>query len=173
MDTVLEILKYTLPALIVFLTAYLVLRQMFKSQEKERKMEVVLENQRLITPVKLQAYERLVLFLERISLESLIIRVNRPGMTVQQLHQEMLAAIRAEYEHNLSQQIYISPPAWEVVKNARANMLKIINTMYEKFKPEDPALEYSKNLMEELVEMEKQPTQAAIEYLKAEVNRVF
>ena len=173
MDTVLEILKYTLPALIVFFTVYVVLRQMFKSQENERKLEVVLENQRLITPVKLQAYERLVLFLERISLESLIMRINRPGMTVQLLHQEMLAAIRAEYEHNLSQQIYISAPAWEVVKNARANMLKIINTMYEKFKPGDPALEYSKSLMEELVDMEKQPTQAAIEYLKGEVKRVF
>ena len=173
MDTVLEILKYTLPSLIVFLAVWLVLREMFKSQDKERKMAVVLENQRLITPVRLQAYERLTLFLERISLESLIMRVNRPGMTVQQLHQEMLTAIRLEYEHNLSQQLYISPTAWEVIKNARANMLKIINTLYEKFKPDAPALEYSKSLIEELMDMEKQPTQAALDYLKAEVNRIF
>ncbi|HHJ09675.1 MAG TPA: hypothetical protein ENK25_02135 [Bacteroidetes bacterium] len=173
MDTLLEILKYTLPALIVFLAVYFVLREMVRSQDKEHKMEIILENQRLITPVKLQAYERLILFLERISLESLIMRVNRPGMTTQQLHREMLQAIRSEYEHNLSQQLYISPNAWEVIKNARANMLKIINTMYEKFKPDAPALEYSKSLMEELMEMEKQPTQAAIEFLKAEVNRIF
>ncbi|MCD6202442.1 MAG: hypothetical protein J7K46_11610 [Bacteroidales bacterium] len=173
MDTLLEILKYTLPALIVFLAAYFVLREMVRSQDKAHKMDIILENQRLITPVKLQAYERLILFLERISLESLIMRVNRPGMTAQQLHQEMLQAIRSEYEHNLSQQLYISANGWEVIKNARANMLKIINTMYEKFKPDAPALEYSKSLMEELMEMEKQPTQAAIEFLKTEVNRIF
>ncbi len=173
MHDTLEILKYTLPALVVFLAVYLVLARMFKSQENQQKMEVVLENQRLITPVKLQAYERLILFLERISLESLIMRVNRPGMTVQQLHHEMLASIRSEYEHNLSQQLYISPAAWEVVKNARANMLKLINITSGKFKPEDSALNYSKSLMEELIEVEKQPTQAAIDFLKAEVARVF
>ncbi len=173
MDTALEILKYTLPSLIVFLAVYFVLREMIKSQNEDRRRDIILENQRLITPVKLQAYERLILFLERISLESLIMRINRPGMTTRELHQEMLAAIRSEYEHNLSQQLYISPNAWEVIKNARANMLKIINTIYEKFKPDAPALEYSQSLMEALVDMEKQPTQAAIDFLKAEVNRIF
>ncbi len=173
MKELLEILKYTLPSLIVFLAAYYVLRSLLRTQEDQRKMEVVLENQRLITPVRLQAYERLILFLERISPESLVMRLNRAGLTVQQLHQEMLTAIRNEYEHNLSQQLYISPAAWEVIRNARGQILKLINTTFEEFKPDDPALEYSRRLFEKLVDIDKLPTQIAIDYLKNEVNRLF
>lgn len=173
MKEALEILKYTLPSLIVFLAVYYVLRAMFRAEEDKRKMEVVLENQKLITPVRLQAYERLILFLERISPESLIMRLNRPGLTVQQLHQEMLTTIRNEYEHNLSQQLYISAAAWEVIRNARGQILKLINTTFEEFKPDDPALEYSRRLFEKLVDIDKLPTQIAIDYLKNEVNRLF
>ncbi|NOY37920.1 MAG: hypothetical protein GXO83_10140 [Chlorobi bacterium] len=169
----LDLLKYILPSLVVFLTAYYVLRSMIRSQDARLKTEIVLGNQRIITPIRLQAYERMVLFLERISLESLIMRLNKPGMTVQQLHQLMLQTIRQEYDHNLSQQVYISPSAWEVIKNARGNILKIINTNFEKFKPDTPAIEFSRQLMEQLVEVEKQPTQTAIEYLKAEIRKLF
>jgi len=173
MKELLEILKYTLPSLIVFLAAYYVLRSLLRTQEDQRKMEVVLENQRLITPVRLQAYERLILFLERISPESLVMRLNRPGLTVQQLHQEMLTAIRNEYEHNLSQQLYISPAAWEVIRNARGQILKLINTTFEEFKADDAAVEYSRRIFEKLVDIVKLPTQIAIDYLKNEVNRLF
>ena len=173
MKELLEILKYTLPSLIVFLAAYYVLRSLLRTQEDQRKMEVVLENQRLITPVRLQAYERLILFLERISPESLVMRLNRPGLTVQQLHQEMLTAIRNEYEHNLSQQLYISPAAWEVIRNARGQILKLINTTFEEFKADDAAVEYSRRIFEKLVDIGKLPTQIAIDYLKNEVNRLF
>ena len=173
MKEFLEILKYTLPSLIVFLAVYYVLRSILRTQEDQRKMEVVLENQRLITPVRLQAYERLVLFLERISPESLIMRLNRPGITVQQLHQEMLTTIRNEYEHNLSQQLYITPSAWEVIRNAQGQILKLVNTTFEEFKPDDAALNFSKRLFEKLVDIEKMPTQIAIDYLKNEVNKFF
>lgn len=169
----LEILKYILPALIVFITAYYVLRSMIKAQDARLKTELVLGNQKIITPLRLQAYERMVLFLERISLESLIMRLNKPGMTVGQLHQLMLQTIRQEYEHNLSQQIYLSPQAWEVIRNARENILKIVHTHFEKVKPDKPAIEFSRILMEQLVEAENQPTQVAIAYLKGEINRLF
>jgi hypothetical protein len=173
MKELLEILKYTLPSLIVFLAAYYVLRSLLRTQEDQRKMEVVLENQRLITPVRLQAYERLILFLERISPESLVMRLNRPGLTVQQLHQEMLTAIRNEYEHNLSQQLYISPAAWEVIRNARGQILKLINTTFEEFKADDAAVEYSRRIFEKLVDIEKLPTPIPFDYLMNLVNSLF
>ena len=173
MKEFLEILKYILPSLVVFLAVWYVLRSMFRAQEDQRKMEVVLENQKLITPVRLQAYERLILFLERISPESLVMRLNRPGLTLQQLHQETLTTIRNEYEHNLSQQLYVSSAAWEVIRNARGQILKLINTTFEEFKPDASALDFSKRLFEKLVDIEKLPTQTAIEYLKNEVNKIF
>ncbi len=94
-----------------------------------------MQNSRTVTPIKLQAYERIVLFLERISLESLLLRVSSPDMSASQLHTALLNAIRNEFEHNLSQQIYMSPQAWEVVSNASSNMIKIINSEAEKMPP--------------------------------------
>lgn len=170
---ILEILKYTLPALIVLITAYLLIKMMIKNDSDRRKKEIILQNQKTITPLRLQAYERAVLLLERISPDSLILRVNKQGMTSQKLQQEMLSAIRAEFEHNLSQQIYMSPQAWEVMKNAKINTVKLINTTASEEKPNSPAIEFSTHLLEKVMDMEKSPTQAAIEFIKQEFNTLF
>ena len=170
---VLEILKYTVPALIVFFTTFVIMRQMIMKEQAREKLELVLQNQKPITPIRLQAYERLTLFLERITPHSLIMRVNKPGMTCAQLHQGLLQAIRAEYEHNMSQQVYISTKAWEVVKNARSGVIKLVNTSAEKFKPDEPALKLSTLILERSMEVEKHPTQVAIEFLKSELSEIF
>jgi len=171
MEDFLDILKITIPALIVFLTAWLVLRKMIQNDQDKRRQELILQNSRTIVPIKLQAYERIVLFLERTSLESLLVRVNSPGMTVAQLHSALLATIRSEFEHNLSQQIYMSQQAWEVVKNARSNTIKIINTEFEKIPSTATGLEFSKQLLERVMELEKEPTRTAIEFIKSEIAR--
>ena len=169
MEILADILKITLPALIVFLTAWLVLQTMIKNDHNKRKQELILQNSRTVTPIKLQAYERIVLFLERISLESLLLRVSVQDMTAQQLHSAMLNAIRSEFEHNLSQQIYMSQQAWEVVRNARSNMIKIINSEVEKMPANSTGMSLSKQLLEKIMELDKEPTRAAIDYVKNEI----
>lgn len=169
----LEILKYTLPALIVFLTSVFVLREMIKRDQAKNKFEVLMQNQKTITPVRLQAYERLVLFLERITPDSLILRASKPEMNALQLHQAILLAIRAEYEHNMSQQVYITPRAWEIVKNARSGVSKLINTSFDAVKPDDPAIKLSKLILERSMQVEKHPTQIAIDFLKAEIGEII
>jgi hypothetical protein len=173
MEALTDILKITLPALIVFLTAWILLRNMIKNSEDKRRYEMMMHNSKTVTPIKLQAYERIVLFLERISLESLLVRVSSPDMNAQQLHSALLTTIRSEFEHNLSQQIYMSQQAWEVVRNARSNTIKIINSEAEKLKPEASGMLLSKQLLEKIMEMEKEPTRAAIDYVKAEITRLM
>ena len=173
MEILADILKITLPALIVFFTAWLVLQNMIKNDQDKRKQELILQNSRTITPIKLQAYERIILFLERISLESLLIRVSAPDMSANQLHSAMLLTIRSEFEHNLSQQIYMSQQAWEIVRNARSNMIKIINSESEKLPPDSPAMALSKKLLEKIMELEQEPTRAAIDFVKAEIGRMI
>jgi len=170
---ILEILKYTIPAIIVFLTAYLILQQSLKKEKERGKFEIVLQNQKIALPIRLQAYERLTLFLERITPDSLLIRTNQPGMTSAQLHHDMLKTIRAEYEHNLSQQIYVSHEAWELVKNARAGVIKLINSSADKIKPTEPAAKLSNLIFERIMEVEKHPTQIAVNYLKEELSKVI
>ena len=173
MDMLADILKITIPALIVFFTAWILLRNMIRNDQDKRRQELILQNTRTVTPIKLQAYERIVLFLERISLESLLVRVSTPDMTANQLHTAMLNAIRSEFEHNLSQQVYMSQPAWEVVRNARSNMIKIINSEVEKLPPDSSALSLSKKLLEKIMELEQEPTRAAIDYVKNEIGRMI
>ena len=173
MENFYDILKITIPALIVFFTAWVLLRNMIKNSENKRRYELILQNSRTITPVKLQAYERIVLFLERISLESLLVRVSTSDMTASQLHSALLKTIRSEFEHNLSQQIYMSLQAWEVVRNARSNMIKIINSEVEKLPENSSGMVLSKQLLEKIMEMDKEPTRAAIDYVKAEIARII
>jgi hypothetical protein len=173
MEIAADILKITIPALLVMLTAWLVLRNLLKNDQEKRRQEIILQNSRTVTPIRLQAYERIILFLERISLESLIVRVSTSEMSANQLHSAMLAAIRSEFEHNLSQQIYMSPRAWEVVRNARSNMIKIINSEAEKMPANSNAMALSKKLLERIMELEKEPTRAAIDYLKGEIARLI
>jgi hypothetical protein len=173
MEILPDILKITIPALIVFFTAWLILDKTIKNDQDKRRQEIILQNSRTITPIKLQAYERIVLFLERISLESLIVRVSTSDMKATQLHSALLSTIRSEFEHNLSQQIYMSPQAWEVVRNARSSTIKIINTEAESMPVNAPAMVLSKQLLEKIMELDKEPTRVAIDYLKGEISRMI
>ncbi len=173
MYELLEILKYTIPALVVFATAYFIIKSFIENEQKKKLLDLRSGDQKLIMPIRLQAYERLTLFLERISAESIIMRVQKPEMLSKQLQAEILSTIRAEFEHNLSQQIYISSNAWEVIKSAKENMIKLINTAGDKIKPDAPALELSRAILEMVVEAEKSPTTIAVEFLKKEIKQFY
>ena len=94
-------------------------------------------------------------------------------MNAGQLQSALLSAIRSEFEHNLSQQIYMTPQAWEVVKNARSNVIKLINSESERINPEAQSIELSKQLLSKVMELEKEPTRVAIDFLKSEVARML
>jgi hypothetical protein len=173
MEYIMDIIKITVPALLVFLTAWILLRNMIRNDQEKRRQEIILQNTRIVTPIKLQAYERIILFLERISMESLLVRVSTSEITVSQLQTALLTTIRSEFEHNLSQQIYMSPQAWEVVKNARSNTIKIVNGESERIKGDAPGIELSRLLLTRVMEIEKEPTRVAIDYLKDEIGRMI
>jgi len=173
MADILEILKYILPSLIVFLTVFYFLKKYFENEDKKRNHQTLLKNKDIITPLRLQAYERIILFLERISPESLIIRVNKPGFTSKELHTELINTIRVEWEHNLSQQLYISHKSWEVVKNARANVIQLINIATDKAKGDSQSMNLGKEILSSLMTQEKNHTGDAIKIIKEEMNRIF
>ncbi len=168
-----QILLVTIPTVVVAVTAILVIRQMLKKDLEAKKIQIVLENQKTITPLRLQAYERIILFLERISPNSVIIRLQTPNMTVQELHRQMLITIRAEFEHNLSQQLYVSSEAWEATRNAKERTIQMLNMCLQGLNSMDNAMVYSQAVFEKLIEIEKSPTQEALELLKKEVRNLF
>lgn len=171
MKNIYDILLMSIPALIVLITAWVLLKNLMTNDQDKRRQEIVLQNTKTIAPIKLHAYERLVLFLERISLESLLVRVSSPEMSAAQLHSALLTSIRSEFEHNLSQQIYMSPQSWEIIRNARSSTIKMINSEFEKLPANAPGMALSKLLLESVMQMEKEPTRVAIEFIKAEIAR--
>lgn len=173
MNELLEILKYTIPALIVFITAFLLLRLFFKNEEKRRKYELSLNYKETILPLRLQAYERLILFLERISPDSLVMRLSRSDLTVLQMQNELLTSIRSEFEHNLAQQTYISSSAWEMVKAAKNSVIKLVNESAADFKAEAKGINLSKSIIENEMQLKNSPVYAALEFLKKEVRELF
>jgi len=173
MNQALEILKYVLPSLVVFATTFYLVRKYFGDEEKKRRQELYIINRNLTGPLRLQAYERLILFLERISPESLIMRVNKSGFTCQQLQSELINAIRSEFEHNLSQQLYVSPGAWEMLKIARGRTIQLINMTAESMQKDSPSFNLSKAILESIVDQEKAPATDAINFIKKEFSQLL
>ncbi len=173
MDTFWEVLKIILPAVLVLIAVYYVLKQFFANEAKKRQLEVRKENANLVTPVRLQAYERLVLFMERINPESLILRVHKDGLSAKEFHVRLLKTIRDEYEHNITQQMYVSNGAWNMVTNAKNNIVKLCNIALHDGEPTDSSLQMSRRMVDAVEKADGLPTNTAISYLKDEVKRLF
>ncbi len=173
----LEILKYTLPSLLVFLTAYFLLKQMFEKQ-KER-FEAELENERfkanakILTPLSIQAYERLVLFIERISPANLILRQKVQNFSAFQFQTHLIQAVREEFEHNFSQQLYVSNKAWEQVINTKEELVRIINTAASNLKSDDSSAKLGELIIKYEQALDKPLIKSAIETLKKEMQNSF
>ncbi|MCF8226338.1 MAG: hypothetical protein K9J30_10725 [Bacteroidales bacterium] len=173
MEVLLDILKYTIPALVVFLTVYFFLRSWLKQEDRRRRHEFNMHIQDELLPIRLQAYERIILFMERIAPESILLRLNKKGMNAAQLQAELQSTIRHEYDHNLTQQTYVSTEAWQHVQVAKNLILKIINDSAEQLKENASGATLGKLILENIMELKTPPSQAAIEFLKKEVNELF
>ena len=166
-----ERLKIVLPALIVFVTAYFLFRNMLENDRRRREFEFRVLQTKEMTPIKLQAYERLTLLLERISPESMLIRHTPQDLTVGQYHQVLLTAIRQEYEHNLSQQIYVSAVLWQSIRGAKEKLIVVINRSAEELDQQSAAYELGKKIFSNYLEEDPAPVALALSDLKKEVRK--
>lgn len=126
MENFLEILKYSVPALIVFATVFYLFRNFLNQQYQLEALKHRQTQGKEIIPLKLQAYERLIMLCERISLDNLAYRLVHPDMGVSELRSAMLIAIQQEYEHNITQQVYVSESLWKIIQLAKDQMQAVI-----------------------------------------------
>lgn len=169
----LDILKYILPSVVVFFTAYFLLKNQSDEALAKLRLDMQRQNQQTITPIKLQAYERMVLFLERISPQQLIMTHNQGGLSARALKHLMVQAVMQEYNYNLSQQIYISPQAWTLIRIVKEQVLAMINETADQMPETATATDLSKQLIARLMQQGDQPTEKAINFIKAEVGLYF
>ena len=167
----LDITLYLIPAAGVIAVVYVVLKQYFDHQQKAVEQEWKVKKERNYLPMQVQAYERLILFLERIHPERLVFRINKPGMSARMLQAEIFKVVREEFDHNLTQQLYISSQAWSLVKNAKDESLNILKHAAERVDKNADSFAFSAAILETVEKLERLPSDIAIDALKAEYRK--
>ncbi len=173
MEDFLAVLGYSIPLLLVLVAG--IWGMYFYSKEKKRSdMEKLrLSNSSSVLKIRLQAYERLVLFLERISPQQIATRHQHQGISAIELQHILVDNIRDEYEHNLVQQIYVSEEAWSQINQARLWVLKLVNESDEALDKNASANELAIKIVSGEMIAEKNNLSLAIKFLKSEVRELF
>ena len=127
--------------LLLMVAALVILLRLSKMKDAElrngKAMELKVQALKIIMPLKVQAYERFLLYLERVQLPQLVKRIYTPGMEKGALHLLLLQNVREEFEHNLAQQLYVSDSTWKAVVNAKEELVNQINTTFEQLNDEE------------------------------------
>jgi len=173
MNDFLDILKYILPSLVVFGASYYVMKLFIENESRQRMLKIKMENAKLITPIRLQAYERIILYLERITPSNLVMRLYKKDLSAIEFQSMLIQTIRDEYEHNLSQQIYVSETSWDMVKNAKEEVVKLINTSASSVDSSSSSTDLSHAIIQSALNMNVMPTQNAIKVVKKEIGKAF
>jgi hypothetical protein len=173
MDALIEFIKILVPASVVLYAAYLLVRTFVQKEIELKKLEVRSRSIETVLPNRLQAYERMVLFLERMSPQNLLVRLSTTGMPSREFHQLLLSEIRNEYNHNVSQQVYISEEVWVLIKNAKEDLIVSINDAASEMTLESTSLDLSKKIFEKSINKQLDPLGHALVELKKEIQRTF
>ncbi len=136
-------------------------------------LQIGLKNKELVTPVRLQAYERIVLLLERIEPSKVVLRNVTIGQTAAQLQQTITRNINDEFDHNLSQQLYISSQTWDLIKRAHQSILAFVNEAATKVEADAPASDLAKLLLQDEDAEGLAVINKALEQLKSEARLIF
>ena len=154
---------------------YLLVKRYFDNQQKERLLQMKIDERRetlkVVTPIRLQAYERMALFLERISPDSLVLRCYQPGMDLKLLQGVMTKNIRDEWEHNLSQQVYLDPAVWAHIREAKDEMINLVNSSAVTLTDTDDPTRLAASIFASAAQ--HLPTDKALEELHKEINELF
>jgi hypothetical protein len=173
MDVLIEFAKILLPASLVLYAAYLFVRAQVQKEIEWKKLELRGKNVDTVLPIRLQAYERMTLFLERISPQNLLVRLNTAGMPAREFHQLLLQEIRNEFNHNVTQQVYLSPEVWELIKNAKEDLILAINESAAEVEVDAPSIELSKKIFEKFLNKQVDVIGHSLNELKKEIQRTF
>lgn len=167
----LEIAAYTVPAIVTGGVAFLVLQSFFRNEENRRRFELLKENQKQALPIRLQAYERMVLFLERINPPQLLMRVAPISTNKHDYATLLIHNIQTEFEHNLTQQVYVTSATWEVVAKVKNTTIQMIRQ--KSLEEEVPTAEKLREAI--LIELTQNDSACAIaiSYLKEDLKKIF
>ncbi len=173
MDLLVEFGKIILPAIAVMYAMYLTVKMFIQKEWQSQRIELRQKSTETILPIRLQAYERMCLFLERISPNNLIVRLNNSEYNAAQFQHVLLSEVREEYNHNLSQQVYMSDEAWNMVRRAMEDLVVKINQAGSEVNKEAKSLDLAKKIFDLVMEQGSDQINEALVFIKDEIRQEF
>ncbi len=173
MDFISEHVDCIIVAIIVVIPLLLIVKWFFNKELEEKRLDNFLNIKKEIIPQKLQAYERLTLLLERVLPESLVLREQKQGLTSLKFHSHLLRVVRNEFDHNLAMQIYVSVKTWQMISQARTELLKLINTSAASVNPKSNSIELGRTIIENGTVDVNRHFKKAIDALRKDVELLY
>lgn len=170
---------YALVVVVIACLATLLYQNTLYSKKTELKdallvqSELLKERQSFSLPLKMEAYQRAILYLERIHPTSLVLRLNQPEVSAKAMEALLLKALRDEYDHNVAQQLFISEASWKLLKNAKEETGRLISVISEQLSEGSNAIELCSALITKTAEVNPLPSEIAINALKSEFQRLL
>jgi hypothetical protein len=168
-DKIVESIGYVLPAIVTGLVGYFMFKGTLKQQKSDKKLAHVLERKKEALPIKLQAYERMLLFCERMNPVKMLVRIPPISENTQDYLQLLIANLTQEFEHNLVQQIYISDASWTAILATKNAIIMKLKEIAEK---SDSASELRESVIIYYTKIIP-PTETAISFIKNEVRKIM
>ncbi|MDN5283744.1 MAG: hypothetical protein JWR38_18 [Mucilaginibacter sp.] len=169
----LDILKYTVAGIgIVWVALYLFKPYLDRAEHIQLlELKRTISNQTL--PLRLQAYERVVLFIERVSPANMLVRLNATSLSAAELQMLVITEIRNEFQHNITQQIYVSARVWNMVKRVKDDTLSLVNNAVKALPADASGMELSKTILVHLSKLEQDPYEIATGLVRQDMEEIF
>ncbi len=169
-DQIFQLFAYLLPSVVTGAIAFYFFRMHTNNEEGRRRFLLHKDSQKDTLPVRLQAYERMALFLERIALNSLVVRVAPQGQDKAKYENLLIKQVESEFEHNLSQQIYMTDECWNVIKAAKSATIQIIRSAG--MSESDTADKLREDILNKTLDKQS-PSATALSYVKKEIGDLW
>ncbi|WP_142786268.1 DUF7935 family protein [Changchengzhania lutea] len=170
-NRIIDLFLFAIPSLITGLIAYYFFREHTKNEDGRRRFLLKKDMQINAMPLRLQAYERMAIFLERISPSKLLIRITPTSSNKDDYEALIIQSIEQEFEHNLSQQIYVSDRCWSIITTAKNATIQLIRKANLSEKT-DTANKLREVVLTEMMER-RSPSDAALSFIKEEVSDMW
>jgi hypothetical protein len=169
----LDILKFTIAGIGVVWVAFYLLKPYLDKQDQLQVLELKKSISSQTLPLRLQAYERMVLFIERANPANMLIRLKAGDYTAAELHALVVNEVRTEYQHNITQQIYVSLRAWGVVKQLKNDTLNIISNAVKALPENATGMELSRVVLAHLSQLENDPYEVAVSLIRKDLDNIL
>ena len=173
MEYITDLIQLIVPAALVLYAMYLVIKSFLQKDFDKRIMELKIKNSETVLPLRLQAYERMALFLERISPNNMLLRMADPNLPALVFQQKLLQEIRDEFHHNQSQQIYMSDEAWIRIRQAMNTIIEVIQSASKEMEKNSNAVDLSSAIFNLMMKKNDDQIGDTLMFIKNEIRQSF